>query len=224
MILEGDMPRPECAEAGHVFELAASDQLFPGIVPELGSQDQGIVEIEFQLAVAGYDLGLVPFEGGMGGVGGGGDQVVELADIMLEGMAVPSPVNIQHLHFGAGVPGLLIFRGIFPDIENDPAIAFMRDLPLKPQVEVGKRTVRHQVAASLSLVAGMPVWMKMYGAIIRLPGLTCNRPAIGMPSFQGLAIEQGDPSFGVSARCGCGGARYGIIMGCGGCGRGSRIG
>jgi hypothetical protein len=87
---------------------------------------------------------------------------------------------VQHLHFGARLPGPVLFLG---DPEHDAAVAALRDLPLQSQLEISELFNRHEVAAS-------PHRAEVESPALHHPAVWQLGVAEASPTCQGPAIEQ----------------------------------
>src|SRR5579871_3276613 len=150
MLLQRDMSFGHLGEIGEggVAEFAAGDHLIPLVAAHLSFEGFYPVEVESKMSLVLDEPYLVPFAHGVGfGYGGVSGHIVETAREMVLLFVVVGAYIVEHLHFGPGEVGCVIFR-VLLDIEDDAAVTAFGYPPFEVQLEVLVFVVGDDIAAA----------------------------------------------------------------------------
>src|SRR5450432_744123 len=178
------MPVVKSAEIRPLPEFAAGDHGAPLVIPEGGRYDVDAIEIQIQFAAPGIDFRPVPFADRLYGLSRTGDEVIEIAGMVLGDLAVGVAIVIQYLHLGTRPISLLVFSLVILDIKKDAAIAAGGYLPFQLQIEIAVDLITEQVAVFFS--RGL---FEVENAILYAPKRVDLSHAIAMPAIGGATIE-----------------------------------
>jgi hypothetical protein len=104
------------------------------------------------------EFGVVPFSGGLHGFVFARDQIIQVACPVFGDFAVGVASIVEHLHFWPCFPNVIVFRGVFYDVVNDPRIPARSNFPVQMQFKISELFGSQNIATVRSLPATIGVW------------------------------------------------------------------